>query len=1123
MIRQKSHTHDVSRSHALLSTTINLIFLFLLFTSLANAQSNPETGVIRINSSTAELFVNTTSWADAHYSINNGGQQNVRMTQSSGRNGHSVTGLNDQDTVRYSFTYFNVDGGFASDTSEADYVHNASVTPPPSTSTNLALNANAAASSARQAASNAFDGNSSSRWESNFNTDPSWLRVDLGKSYSLSQIEIDWEAANAEHYQIQGSNSTSNWTTLVTSTGGSFGSRTDTHNLSGDYRYVRLLGITRSAGNNWGYSIYEMRVYGNEATPIVDSDNDGVIDANDNCPNTPTGSSVDANGCATIIIDPTGGRVQAEDYSNYFDTTNGNIGGAYRQDDVDLQTTTDAGGGFNVGWMATGEWMEYRVGLAAGTYDITVRVAANPATGNIALTLDGTNIGSDLVGSTGGWQNWQTHTIGQVTVNSPGTKTLGVNVVRNGLNLNWIEFIPAATSGGDADNDGVPDASDSCPNTPAGSNVDANGCPVSTGSVMPLYDGSTELEPETQFDRGDALVTRFSDRPRTRHAREDQYQSYDHYIKFYFEHRSSNIEIIDYVAKGGDRIVMNVRTLWPLNDLEAENRWWYLGRNTVAEYSGGFGMQYVGFDGTYYNYTKSDNLNRQFNREIRIGDRLEFEISQFSRADIPRGQANYYGTTFLYVVGKNVVPWYTENAGEFVPGGGDLQEDSREIPESYWLGGKTTLHYQYTDEPNDNFMQMATNLGYLNGQTFLEGRRLLHSSFIDGMHDEDPDNGTLNSIANLGGSQAYINERCSGCHERNGSAPVADNNELLDRWVFKVGDVNGNPDPEIGRVLQPKKRNGTGEGDVSIAFWSNLSNGLRKPNYQFQNGEPARFSARIAPRLVGLGLLEAIPESTIESMEDPNDANGDGISGRANRIPDPANPSITRLGRFGWKAGTTSLQHQVAAALNTDMGVRTTLIPNLDCGSAQSGCVNNSPVLADAELDKLVTYLSALGVRPQRGWETGFEDQDLVLGKAVFANIGCTGCHTPTLQTSQFHPMAEARNQTIHPYSDMLLHDMGPEMADSLGEGNATGSEWRTTPLWGLGLSACVTGGVTNPTGAEGGEICTPHHAYLHDGRARSIDEAILWHGGEGENAKNRYQALSNTERQRLLKFLESL
>ncbi len=637
-----------------------------------------------------------------------------------------------------------------------------------------------------------------------------------------------------------------------------------------------------------------------------------------------------------------------------------------------------------------------------------------------------------------------------------------------------------------------------------------------TGDITPLYNASTQLQPDSQQDRSDALVTRFSDRPRTRHAREDEFQSYDHYIKFYFENRSSNIEIVDYVAKGGDSIEMNVRTLWPLSQTEAENRWWYVGQNTVAHYAGNGIMEDLGFDGEYYNYRKVDNINRQLDREIRIGDRLEFEISQFSDSSIPRGQANYYGTTFLYVVGEGIVPWYTTDVGPF-------PEDSREIPLPYRLGGETTLHYQYTNEPNDHFMQMATNLGYDNAQAFLTGRRVHHSSFIDGTHDEDPENGVFDATNGVSSGARYINVRCSGCHERNGGAAVAPDNEPLDRWVFKVGDENGDADPGIGRVLQPESRTGEGEGSVSISSWSPVGDGLRTPNYQFSGGNPAQFSARIAPRLVGLGLLEAIPESTILAMADPDDSNGDGISGRASVVSDPQNGDVNRLGRFGWKAATSSIRHQAASALNTDLGVKTSVLPDLDCGSAQSNCNSGGDMFSDELLDELVTYLTALGVRPQRGWETGVEDEAIVRGKSNFEDIGCSDCHTPTLETSAFHPFAEVRDQTIHPYSDLLLHDMGDGLADNLSEGNATGSEWRTTPLWGLGQSACVTGGVTNPTGQEGGEICAPRQTYLHDGRARSIDEAIRWHGGEGSAAQDQYQALSNGQKQDLLSFLESL
>ena len=901
--------------------------------------NNDVIGITKIDQQTVELFVNGATWADVHYRVNGGNQLNVRMVFANNHNTYSVSGLADDDQISYWFTYLNPTTNLVVDSDTQVYLHSGDNTDSP-TPMNISDGASVIASSEQQDANLAIDGNSSTRWESDLGVDPSWIRLDLGSSYSLSEIIIDWEAANPERYQIQGSNNDTEWVTLKAIENGQFGDRRDRHDITGHYRYIRILGLTRSAGNNWGYSIWELQVFGSE---IV--------------------------------------------------------------------------------------------------------------------------------------------------------------------------------SNGDADNDGVQDSSDNCPNTPANTTVDNAGCPINnggTGNVTPLFNASTQRQTDSQWDRGDALITRFSDRPRTRHAREDQFQSYDHYVKFYFENRASNIEIVDYVAKGGSTIEMNVRTLWPLNQREAENRWWYIGQNTVAHYAGNGIMEYKGFDGQYYNYQKIDNLNRQDNREIRMGDRLEFEISQFSDSSIPRGQANYYGTTFLYIVGQGIVPWYATNTGPY-------PEDSREIPLSYRLGGKTTLPYQYSDEPNDHFMQMATNLGYDNAQKFLVGRRVHHSSFIDGSHDEDPENGIFDATNGVSSAKRYINDRCSGCHERNGGAAVAANNESLDKWVFKVGDANGNADPQRGRVLQPKSQSGEGEGSPSISFWSDVAGNLRKPNYQFSNGTPARFSARIAPRLVGLGLLEAIPEDTILAMQDPNDANGDGISGRANLVNDPQDSSIKRLGRFGWKATTSSVRHQAAAALNTDMGVKTSVLPNLDCGSAQSNCNAGGRTFSDARLNELVTYLTTLGVRPQRGWKTGTENQSIIEGKARFNQIGCDGCHTPSIQTSAFHPFAEVRDQTIHPYSDLLLHDMGDGLADNLGEGLASGREWRTTPLWGLGHSSCVTGGVINPSGQEGGEICSPKETYLHDGRARSIDEAIRWHGGEADNAKNQYQNISDQQRQELLMFLQSL
>lgn len=676
-----------------------------------------------------------------------------------------------------------------------------------------------------------------------------------------------------------------------------------------------------------------------------------------------------------------------------------------------------------------------------------------------------------------------------------------------GENIGWQNYSLGAVSSSSSAASSQPASSASSQSSQSSSA--ASSTPVSI-NVVPLYNASTPLEGAIQFDRGDALVTRISDRGRDRHAKESQFQAYDHFLSFYWEDRTAAIEIIDYVAKGGDSIRMNVRTEFRLNDTEAENRWFYRGVGTVAEYYDNGTMEIV----DDLNYYKERSWNARENRPIQVGDKLEFELSQFLDHGVPNGRAAYYGTTYLYIVGEGLVPWDIL-PGTFGPLNGT--KDSVKIPEKAWLGGKTTLPYMHSNEPDNHFIQMATNLGYENGQPFVLGRRVHHTSFVSGLHDEHAENGVFNALVGLTGSH-FVNDRCASCHVRNGRAAPAPVGQPLNQWVFRVADVTGAPDPDIGRYLQPQTTGGaTSEGVVSIQSWTE-SGGLRSPEFHFSGVTPVLFSARIAPQLVGMGLLEAVAEETILAMEDPNDLNNDGISGRANRVIDPESGE-TRLGRFGWKAGTSSVRHQIAAAFNNDMGVMTSVFPNPDCGANQTDCATGAGQLNDEHLENLVKYVSLLGVRPQRD----ITNAAVVRGEAQFTNIGCVACHTPTLQTSAYHPLAELRNQTIHPYTDMLLHDMGPGLADNLGEGQASGSEWRTAPLWGLGLSACVTGGVTNPVGGQGNEVCTPVHSYLHDGRARSIDEAIRWHGGEAQGANDRYQALSSSQQQDVLRFLESL
>jgi CxxC motif-containing protein (DUF1111 family) len=649
-----------------------------------------------------------------------------------------------------------------------------------------------------------------------------------------------------------------------------------------------------------------------------------------------------------------------------------------------------------------------------------------------------------------------------------------------------------------------------------------------TGGIVPLFDGMTKLEREILFDRGDAIVTRFGDRGRDRHAREDEFQSYDHYLPHYWEYRTSRYIFVDKVAKGGSTIDVSWISEWKLDTLP-EFRAWYSGQSTVAQYHGnyanGFKTEGPGTydedhvrtgDGVQYKYTytiRNAILLDGKQAPLTVGQFMEIEISQFLDA-VPSGRDNYYGTVFLYEVGKGgMVPWYA--VGSFADKASE-RENSHKLDEKAWLGGRTTLPYQYSDEPDNHFMQMATNLADLNAQPFVRGRRVHHTHMTDGTHDEGAENGTFDALKGLAGPN-YINVSCDSCHERNGRAPVAEVGAALDKWVFKIAAADGSKDPLLGSVLQPTGTAGSqGEGTASIAKWNAHADGLRSPEYAFSKQKPALFSARIAPQLVGLGLLEAVPESSVLALEDANDGNGDGISGRAQVVPDPVS-GVKRLGRFGWKGAASSLRHQIAGALNTDMGVMTSTMPTPDCGSMQQGCGNaQGAELAESHFDDLVKYVQLLGVRARRN----LSDPEAQRGETLFGQLGCAGCHVTEMKTSKFHPLAELRDQTIHPYSDLLLHDMGPGLADNLGEGQASGAEWRTTPLWGIGLSACVTGGVTGPAQKR---VCVPHASYLHDGRARSIPEAILWHGGEGQKAKDGYVALPQNDKAALLEFLESL
>ena len=629
--------------------------------------------------------------------------------------------------------------------------------------------------------------------------------------------------------------------------------------------------------------------------------------------------------------------------------------------------------------------------------------------------------------------------------------------------------------------------------------------------IVALHNSSTVLEAPTTIDTPNALITHIADRARDRHARESEFHIYDHYLSWYWEQRLANIEMIDRVGRnGGTNITFNYTTHAELS--AAEFRTFFRGLGTVAEYHSNQIASLVSTNPsatpgeTDYNYTASIGMNHQFNRPLQVGDRVEIELSQFLAA--PRhGRNNYYGTVLLYIVGQGIVPW-AEGRDVGLNGGivGSVNQslDSYPLPASAWLGGRTTLPYQYSNEPEHRFKQTAGNISPTNGLPFMLGRRLHHTDFGTGAHSE-PDNPLFNEqIGKLG--PKFISRSCVECHVNNGRAlPPALGAPML-QSVVKVGsNATGSPHPVLGTVLQPRSSSGPVEGGATLASYTNLTGqygdgtaySLQKPNYAFQGVTPAWFSVRLTPPLVGLGLLEAVAESTVSALADPSDANQDGISGRIQQVIDPETGD-QRLGRFTGKAGKARLSHQIASALNTDMGVTTPVFPVLD-GENTAG----SPELATSELDKMTRYVALLGVGARRD----LADSQALRGQQVFTTAQCVKCHAPDMATGPHHPMAELRNQTIHPYTDLLLHDMGPGLADNMGEGGASGSEWRTPPLWGIGLT----------TGVSGGE------AYLHDGRARSLEEAILWHGGEAEASKENFRTLPTVDRAALIKFLKSL
>jgi CxxC motif-containing protein (DUF1111 family) len=366
---------------------------------------------------------------------------------------------------------------------------------------------------------------------------------------------------------------------------------------------------------------------------------------------------------------------------------------------------------------------------------------------------------------------------------------------------------------------------------------------------------------------------------------------------------------------------------------------------------------------------------------------------------------------------------------------------------------------------------------------------------------------------------------CSACHFQDGRGAPPEEGTLgpLGSVLVRLsrpGAPGPEADPVYGDQLADRALPGI-EPEMSAHLeWSTVEG-------SFDDGEPysllepelvidslnygalpsdAMLSVRVAPQVIGLGLLEAISVSRLEALADPDDDDGDGISGEIQRGTDPRTGAAAP-GRFGWKGEATTVEEQSAGAFLGDMGITSWLQPNESCTEAQGACSESPsggmPEAEDHVLERVVLYSRALAVPARR--DAGGEE--VLRGKAAFARLGCDACHVPRHETGTFPPLPELEGQVIWPYTDLLLHDMGPGLADGRPVGEADGQEWRTPPLWGLGLVPDVNG----------------HSRYLHDGRARSLEEAILWHGGEGADSQAAYRAASRDERTALLRFLEDL
>lgn len=428
-----------------------------------------------------------------------------------------------------------------------------------------------------------------------------------------------------------------------------------------------------------------------------------------------------------------------------------------------------------------------------------------------------------------------------------------------------------------------------------------------------------------------------------------------------------------------------------------------------------------------------------------------------------------------------------------------------DAPEDLLLGGQATV----VETNSQAFSQPFPKLSGIERLQFQAGDALFTESWVAA---------PASTAGRDGLGPLFITRACANCHLRDGrGAPPLDASEEPTGLLLRLSsaEVHSYGDQIQNRAIpgaQPEASIKIDWLESAVTLHDGSLISLRAPQLRLENlaygslPKDTLMSLRLAPPVHGLGLLDSVASATLLEYADPDDSNQDGISGRPNYLRGRVSGAM-EIGRFGWKSNQPNLLEQVAGAFNGDMGLTSSLFFSPNCSTSQTICDDlangGEPEVTDKQLNLVMHYSRFLAVPGRRDISL----PEVKAGRQIFFESGCAGCHRPSLRTraDAVHPLL--MDQLIWPYTDLLLHDMGPALADHRPDGQASGLEWRTPPLWGIGLTKEVNN----------------REFFLHDGRARTLEEAILWHGGEGAASRQRYSMLAKSQRAELLRFLKSL